>query len=155
VRVGGNRWGVLVVDSKTRVRDEEERSAARSVRKTHWQFVGGSPMNKFVYLEDEFLYTDDVMPSEGTETDRTSPSVFDIPRSVTLSDGPGGELLLQFVYTDSEKLMTLRVRGGAAAVPAVSARIRALAPVQKRKNQELNFLLLSNILDKKRAELLA
>ena len=136
-------------------------------------------MNKWVHLDEDFLYADDVMPSEGTETDRTSPSGYDIPQSVALSEGSGGEVLLRFVYTESEKpteteapleaesdvlvtrgrfsgkLMTVRVRGGAAAVPAVSARIRALAPVQKRKNQELNFLLLSNILDKKRAELLA
>lgn len=136
-------------------------------------------MKKQVYFDEEFLEADGMIPVEGTATDVTKPSVFDIPRSVALSDGPGGELLLRFVYVDSEppteteapletasdvlvtrgrhsgKLMSLRVRGGAAAVPAVSARIRALAPVQKRKNQELNFLLLSNILDKKRAELLA
>jgi hypothetical protein len=134
-------------------------------------------MNKGIILTDEFLDATDVMPVEGDATDYTSPAVYDIPREVKISTNAGGESVIRFVYPDREeateietlldeqsdvfikrgrysgKLMTLRLPTRGGAVPAVAERLRLIAPHQKRKNQELNFLLLSNILRKKQDEL--
>jgi hypothetical protein len=136
-------------------------------------------MRRGFLLSHEFLHADDVMPFEGDETDYISPSVFDIPREVDLDTSAAGDVQLRFVYPDREeadpkevlldervgvpiyikrgrysgKLMALRLSDGAAHLRTVAERLRNVAPLQKRKNQELNFLLVSNILRKKQDEL--
>jgi hypothetical protein len=136
-------------------------------------------MNKEIYLDNVFLYAKDVMPFQGDEHNYLYPSPYDIPREVDLTTSEGDELIIRFVYNDREeagpdetalderteapirvkrgrysgKLMSLRVPTSKDVVPAVAERLKVVAPRQKRKNQELNFLLLSNILRKKKDEL--
>jgi hypothetical protein len=134
-------------------------------------------VNKGIILTNEFLDAPDVMPVEGNATDYTKPSVFDIPKEVDVSATEPGEVVIRFVYPDREeasdaetpldedknvlvkrgrysgKVMALRIRDGKTVVPTLSVRLKARAPFQKRKNQQLNFLLLSNILRKKQGEL--
>jgi hypothetical protein len=135
-------------------------------------------MNKGVYLPEEFLYSEDVLPVQKHGTATIQPSGYDIPDWVYVNSGDK-ELSLLFEYRDSEvagpeetvldesvelpihvtrgqysgKLMTLRVPLAKDVVPMVAERLKLVAPHQKRKNQELNFLLLSNILRKKQDEL--
>jgi len=134
-------------------------------------------MNKGIILTPEFLHAKDVMPVVGDPTDYISPSVFDIPNEVDVLASNSGDVVLRFVYPDREeasdeesllgddpdilvkrgrhsgKVMSLRVRKATNAVPAAAERLKVVAPFQKRKNQELNFLLVSNILRKKQDEL--
>ena len=105
--------------------------------------------------------------------------MYDIPREVKLSTTDEEEAVIRFVYPDREeaaetetllddnpdtlvrrgrysgKLMALRTRPVKNFVPTLAERLKIVAPRQKRKNQELNFLLLSNILRKKQDELLS
>lgn len=133
-------------------------------------------MNKGIVLTPEFLDSADIMPVEGSATDYTKPSVYDIPTEVDVSAEPSGEVVFRFVYPDREetaaeiplddtpdifvkrgrysgKLMTLRVPEGRKRFLTVVERLKSSAGRQKRKNQELNFLLLSNIIRRKQSEL--
>ncbi|MBA4063094.1 MAG: hypothetical protein C0501_05170 [Isosphaera sp.] len=134
-------------------------------------------MSKGILLTQDFLHASDVMPVQGDPTDFISPSVYDIPREVGVSEPEGGYVVFRFVYPDREeagdaetpldegsdillrrgrysgKIMTLRAPAGRVRTPAVVERLKRAAPRQARKNQELNFLLLSNILREKQAEL--
>ena len=134
-------------------------------------------MTRPIVLTDEFLNSADIMPVEGDPTDYITPAVYDIPKEVDVSAG-GEQVVFRFVYPDREepaeaetplddepdifvrrgrfsgKLMALRAPSMNGLLPAVADRLRTVAPRQKRKNQQLNFLLLSNILRKKQAELL-
>lgn len=136
-------------------------------------------MSKGFILTPEFLNAEDVMPVEGDRTDYTKPSVYDIPTEVDVSDESAGEVVFRFAYPDREepaeaespldetpdvfvrrgrysgKLMTLRASPKRELVSSLAERLRTVAPRQKRKNQQLNFMLLSNILRKKQDELLA
>lgn len=134
---------------------------------------------KRVFLEQEFLFSKEVFPFQGSAKNYTYPAPGDVPDEIDLSPTKGGELALRFIYGDREeageeetaldaqtefpihvklgrysgKLMSLRTSAGTEVVPAIAERLRTAAPFQKQKNQELNFLLLSNILREKQGEL--
>ncbi|MCI0704732.1 MAG: hypothetical protein L0241_27055 [Planctomycetia bacterium] len=134
-------------------------------------------MTKNVFLPEDFLFSEDVLPVQGDPTSYTWVSPYDMPDWVKMSSSDK-ELSLVFQYRDREvagpeetaldestelpihvtrgqysgKLMTLRVPLAKDVVSMVAERLKLVAPHQKRKNQELNFLLLSNILRKKQDE---
>lgn len=136
-------------------------------------------MTKAVVLSRDFVHADDVMPVEGTATSWIAPSVYDIPTEVVVGPSGADGAVLQFVYPDSEeataaetplddrvdvpvgtrrgrhsgKLMYLHLPPTCQTIRGVADRLRTAAGRQKRKNQELNFILLSNILRKKSTEL--
>lgn len=134
---------------------------------------------KRVVLDRNFLFSKEVMPFQGNDKSNTSPAPDDIPQQIDIAPTAFGEVAMQFIYGDREeadaeesildseallpihvkrgmysgKIMSLRVPGGKEGVPALVENLRMAAPRQKRKNQELNFLLLSNILQEKQGEI--